>query len=155
MSSSEHTGWVSGGNRRHIAVCAGGQYAWHGCLFPEKLNEVHLNILFACARRMRTESATELVPRWLAAQDSAAKPLTLSVPTIPTLRTFFSVLPARRRHGGVLAGYISHQLNMSTEAGPVSTKANVHDLARSVELSGKRVFVRVSYATTITNIIEI
>lgn len=29
-------------------------------------------------------------------------------------------------------------------SGPVSTKANVQDLANSVELSGKRVFVRVS-----------
>lgn len=33
---------------------------------------------------------------------------------------------------------------MSSGEGPVSTKANVEDLASSVELSGKRVFVRVS-----------
>lgn len=33
---------------------------------------------------------------------------------------------------------------MSSEGGPVSTKSNVQDLADSVELSGKRVFVRVS-----------
>lgn len=32
---------------------------------------------------------------------------------------------------------------MASEGGPVSTKANVHDLASSVDLSGKRVFVRV------------
>lgn len=32
---------------------------------------------------------------------------------------------------------------MATE-GPVSTKANVRDLASSVDLAGKRVFVRVS-----------
>ncbi|CAN0045957.1 unnamed protein product, partial [Discosporangium mesarthrocarpum] len=32
---------------------------------------------------------------------------------------------------------------MASETGPVSTKANVEDLAGSVELAGKRVFVRV------------
>lgn len=33
---------------------------------------------------------------------------------------------------------------MACEAGPVSSKANVQDLADSVDLAGKRVFVRVS-----------
>lgn len=32
---------------------------------------------------------------------------------------------------------------MSADSGPASTKANVYDLAASVDLSGKRVFVRV------------
>lgn len=33
---------------------------------------------------------------------------------------------------------------MASEAGPKSSKANVQDLAASVDLGGKRVFVRVS-----------